>query len=293
MEPRSATAITEIAPEMPRAVSRVPSSGSTATSTSGPVPSPTSSPLNSMGASSFSPSPITTMPRIETELTMKRMRSTAAWSAAFLSPRPIQREAPMAAASVTPTSSSARFRSGGVREAPSLIARPILPPRSRCRRRGRASTSHALRGLDAEQVEADGDHRLRGRAERQAEALCLRLEHAVVVVEAVEVVRDADRVRREGVRAAALRRLPHDAGQLEKPLHELTLLGRERPRGPGVGLARFRVPQDARDPRVRVLHVVDGVLLAPLRGEVDVDLDRLVVSAGQEVPARRVDPDLL
>ena len=43
--PRSATAITEIAPGIPSAVSRVPSSGSTATSTSGPVPSPISSPL--------------------------------------------------------------------------------------------------------------------------------------------------------------------------------------------------------------------------------------------------------
>ena len=38
--PRSATAITEIAFGIPSAVNRVPSSGSTATSTSGPVPSP-------------------------------------------------------------------------------------------------------------------------------------------------------------------------------------------------------------------------------------------------------------
>ena len=43
--PRSASAITAIAFGMPRAVSRVPSSGSTATSTPGPLPSPTSSPL--------------------------------------------------------------------------------------------------------------------------------------------------------------------------------------------------------------------------------------------------------
>src|SRR6267378_2866516 len=41
-----------------------------------------------------------------------RIASTAAWSAATLSPRPIQRPAPMAAASVTRTSSSARLRSG-------------------------------------------------------------------------------------------------------------------------------------------------------------------------------------
>ena len=37
IEPRSATAITEIASGIPSAVSRVPSSGSTATSTCGPV----------------------------------------------------------------------------------------------------------------------------------------------------------------------------------------------------------------------------------------------------------------
>ena len=41
------------------------------------------------------------------------MASTAAWSAASLSPRPIQRPHPSAAASVTRTSSSARFGVGG------------------------------------------------------------------------------------------------------------------------------------------------------------------------------------
>jgi len=51
---------------MPLLIRVVPSIGSTATSTSGPSPLPTRSPLNSMGASSFSPSPITTTPRIET-----------------------------------------------------------------------------------------------------------------------------------------------------------------------------------------------------------------------------------
>src|SRR4051794_1794064 len=40
------------------------------------------------------------------------MASTAAWSACSLSPRPTQRAAASAAASVTRTSSSARFRSG-------------------------------------------------------------------------------------------------------------------------------------------------------------------------------------
>ena len=47
-------------------MSVVPSIGSTAMSVSGGAPSPMRSPLNSIGASSFSPSPMTTMPSIET-----------------------------------------------------------------------------------------------------------------------------------------------------------------------------------------------------------------------------------
>ena len=49
--------------------------------------------------------------------------------------------------------------------------------------------------------------------------------------------------------------------------------------------------EDPGDPGVRVLHVVDGVLLRALRGQVDVELDRLVVPARHEVPARGVDAD--
>src|SRR3954470_3194861 len=97
---------------MPLAVSVVPSIGSTATSHSGPVPSPTSSPLNSIGALSFSPSPITTTPFIWTVAIILRIASTATPSAPSLSPRPTQRAAARAAASVTRTSSNARLRSG-------------------------------------------------------------------------------------------------------------------------------------------------------------------------------------
>src|SRR3954454_20748844 len=97
---------------MPRAVSVVPSSGSTAMSTLGGLPSPISSPLKSIGASSFSPSPITTIPSIGTVSSMIRMASTAAPSALSFSPRPTQRPAARAPASVTRTSSRARLRSG-------------------------------------------------------------------------------------------------------------------------------------------------------------------------------------
>ena len=117
--PRGASAITDSAFGWPTLVNVVPSIGSTATSVSGPSPIPTRSPLNSIGASSFSPSPITTTPSIDTESIISRIASTAAWSAAILSPRPTQRPAARAAASVTRTSSIARFRSGSV-----LIAGP-------------------------------------------------------------------------------------------------------------------------------------------------------------------------
>ena len=58
---------------------------------------------------------MTTTPRIETELTSSRMASTAAPSPPSLSPRPTQRPAAIAPASVTRTSSRARLRSGASR----------------------------------------------------------------------------------------------------------------------------------------------------------------------------------
>src|SRR3954451_14303854 len=107
--------MTAIALGMPLAISVVPSIGSTATSHSGPWPSPTCSPLKSMGAWSFSPSPITTTPFMLTVPIRARMASTAAPSPPFLSPRPTHRPAAIAAASVTRTSSMARLRSGAGR----------------------------------------------------------------------------------------------------------------------------------------------------------------------------------
>src|ERR671926_410867 len=57
---------------------------------------------------------MTTTPFIDTVDTSSRIALTAAASAPFLSPRPTQRPAAMAAASVTRTSPSARFRSDPV-----------------------------------------------------------------------------------------------------------------------------------------------------------------------------------
>src|SRR5512132_2948118 len=104
---------------------------------------------------------MTTMPRIETVLIISRIRSTAAWSAAFFSPRPTQRAAPIAAASVTRTSSSARFRSGAPR------ALTTLDPA-----RGLAA-SHPLWGVHADELEALRDDSLCRGAEAEPERLLL------------------------------------------------------------------------------------------------------------------------
>src|SRR5438067_8472776 len=199
--------MTAIAFGCPSAVSRVPSSGSTATSTSGPSPFPTSSPLKSIGALSFSPSPITTTPRIATLSRTKRIASTAAWSASSLSPRPIQRAAAIAAASVTRTSSIAMLRSGACR---ALIG------------------SHPFRRVDPDEAEAASDDSLRRAAKAEPECLLLALEHAVLVVEAMEVVGDADRVGGHALGATLHEGVGDDRRQPGAPLHELPLLGRER-----------------------------------------------------------------
>src|ERR1700722_9645556 len=86
-----------MAPGMFLAQSVVPSSGSTAMSTLGPAMVPTSSPMNSIGASSISPSPITTVPSIGSLPSSRRMASTAAWSDFFSAPRPRNRAAATAA----------------------------------------------------------------------------------------------------------------------------------------------------------------------------------------------------
>ena len=81
-------AIKLTAPVFPLATNDVPSIGSTAISRARPVPVPTFSPLLSMGALSFCPSPITMVPAISIELRALRIASTAAASIAFLSSDP-------------------------------------------------------------------------------------------------------------------------------------------------------------------------------------------------------------
>src|SRR5262249_59140281 len=110
-------------------------------------------------------------------------------------------------------------------------------------------------------------------------------EDAVLVVEAMKIVRDLDRVRRERVRPPPLRGRRDDARELDQTLHELALLGGQLARRPWRASRAAGVAHDPRDPRVCVLHVVHGVLLRLFGGEVDIDLDRLVVATVDEVPA--------
>src|SRR3954466_10380702 len=99
-----------------------------------------------MGASSFSPSPITTMPSICTVSSISRIASTAAPSAFSFSPSPTQRAAASAPYSVTRTSSIARLRSGRA-PAASGIARNLQDA-------GRLAPAYSLR-LSDEAAERD------------------------------------------------------------------------------------------------------------------------------------------
>ena len=83
-------AITETALGLLSAASFVPSSGSTAISTLISPPNPSFSPIYNIGASSISPSPITTSPSKGILFSSFLIESTAAWSAAFLSPLPMK-----------------------------------------------------------------------------------------------------------------------------------------------------------------------------------------------------------
>src|SRR4051794_15640548 len=90
---------------------------------------------------------------------ISRMASTAAWSAASLSPRPDQRAAASAAYSVTRTSSSARLRSGAPSggsavAAPGLDACSPRPTLMGSEGSGRLARSAAL-GLAQDAARAD------------------------------------------------------------------------------------------------------------------------------------------
>ncbi len=114
----------------------------------------------------------------------------------------------------------------------------------------------------------------------------------MLVVEAVERVGDLDRVVGQRVRATPLGRLGDDGRELGEPLDQFALLRRKRSSYQAGTWLGGGVAEDAGDPGMGVLDVVDRVLLGLLGGEVEVYLDRLVVAAVDEVPAGGVDADL-
>ena len=135
----------------------------------------------------------------------------------------------------------------------------------------------------------------------------LGADDPAVAVEGVEVGRGRHRVGAQAVRRAALGGDRDLAGQLEQPPDQRPLgSARRPPRAPRRARPRRRsrasragdalvgrLAQDARDPRVRVLDVVDRVVLRGRAGELEVDVDRRVVAALEHEEARRVDADVV
>ena len=179
------------------------------------------------------------------------------------------------------------LRRPGPRRAPSSARSGPAPRPERPQRRNTATVSpsepHICSGASTpEQVERPREHPLRQHADRDPHVLVAALlgrpDHPAVAVEGGEVLRRLG-ARRRSSRCGARRsrRLAHLAGQLEQPLDERARRRMERLRARAqVGRERLRhallarLAQDRRDPRVRVLHVVDGVVLrlarAPARG---------------------------
>src|SRR5579883_1018895 len=222
--PASAMAMVAMAPGMFLAQRVVPSSGSTAISTLKPPSAPTFSPMNSIGASSISPSPMTTVPSIGSLLSSRRIASTAAWSAAFSSPRPRSRAALTAARSVTRTISNVRIRSR-IRLCGTVIEAIGFPSSSRCSRR-------RLILLDPNDLRSSRDYTV---AAHRGE----RLAHGVLAG-GVGDEDDRDRLVGASGSAAALRRnllVLHDRFQRNLLLRQTT--------GDGGGTARSIARQQA------------------------------------------------
>src|SRR5205823_6295271 len=104
---------------------------------------------------------------------------------------------------------------------------------------------HPVGRLDADQVERARDHASCRAHEAEAEGLRLLAEHAVAVVEAVEVVGEPDRVVGDPLRAAPGRGLAHDRRELGQALDQRPFLRLQRARR---GAARLRAAGLAEDP---------------------------------------------
>ena len=110
----------------------------------------------------------------------------------------------------------------------------------------------------------------------------------------MERARELEGVDGEEMHPLVLEHLGHQLWEAEREPHEIELrgIGEER----DVSAVGGEAPlggraEDARDPGVRVLHVVDGVVVGLLHGELEVEIERRVRAALKEKEARRVDAD--
>ncbi len=122
---------------------------------------------------------------------------------------------------------------------------------------------------------------------------CVRAEHATVPVERGELLGQLQRVGGDAVRRSTSRRLPTSAGNASSLLISARSAGMQSfgaiadKRIGALAGARQRQPhllgagpgKHRGDTRVRVLHVVHGVLARLLAREIEVEVDRGVVRA--------------
>ena len=180
----------------------------------------------------------------------------------------------------------------------SILSSPTVRLGRRLGDRRRPSSLHRATSdrvrVDADEVEAARDDVPRGGAERRGGTPPAR-SRAPCGGGRSGGSRRRRGSRRSGSRAARAARVASatTAGSSSSRLTRSRSSACERLDGLQLGVLGLGVAEDPGDPRVRVLHVVDGVLGALLRGEVDVDLDRLVGAAVDEEPAGRVDADLV
>src|SRR5919197_1744117 len=235
-EPRSPTAIIDIAPLPPRATTPRPSSGSTARSTASP-PAPITSPTRTGDSSSTEP--ITIRPSMGKSSSTARIASAASRSAASWSARPSQRAAVSAAPSVTRTYCSQRQRrpTGGASSAVESASSTVL------------ATLHPFYLFNAceHQLQHGVDRRADVRVRDDGDAVTPGAANDVIldapdVVEAVDVLRmraetvEAD-VPHHEVRAVLFlvvdrEHALHDEGTLdagEHPWDEMDTLEHHRP----------------------------------------------------------------
>src|SRR5439155_1415026 len=117
------------------------------------------------------------------------------------------------------------------------------------------------------------------------------LERAIVAIEAVERAGALERVGRELMDPVVLADVVDELGEPQDEPYEIELALRRqqrRVRAIGAHSALAGRPQDARDPRVRVLHVVDRILVRLLDRELEVEVELPVGARLQEEVTRRV-----